>query len=126
MPLGGALARAVAPQFHDVPAGDDAAVGRCRHARYLPSERHDLAAERPDRERVARGDADHLARRRRARDVVREREADHDVLHHVRRQVGEDALRLRLRLHRLPLPQIRRFLGRLEGGGGGGSSFLGI
>ena len=92
----------------------------------MSGERHNPAEERPHRERVARGDADRAARRRCARDVVREREADHDVLHHVRRQVGEDALRLRLRLHRLPLPQIRRFLGRLEGGGGGGSSFLGI
>ena len=46
-------------------------------------------------QRVARGDADHLARRRRAPDVVREREADHDVLHHVRRQIGEQ-----LRRHR--------------------------
>ena len=88
----GALARAVAPQLDGpvVRAGDDAAVGRRRHAPHricVPSERHDLARELPHPERAARGDAD-LARRRNARDVVREREADHDVLHHVRRQIG--------------------------------------
>ena len=54
--LDGAPARAVAPhldvgQLLTVPfeAGDDAAVGRRRHAQHLPppGERHDLAAERP-------------------------------------------------------------------------------
>ena len=55
----------------------------------VPSDCHNLAGERPHLVRVAHGDADHLARRRRARDVVRERHADHDVLHHVRRQVRE-------------------------------------
>ena len=55
--------------------------------------RQDLTGELPQLDRVARGDADHVARRRRARDVVREREADHDVLHHVRRQVDEQLRR---------------------------------
>ena len=54
--LDGALAHAVAPHLDGpvVRAGDDAAVGRRRHAKHriVPGQRDDLAGERPHVERA--------------------------------------------------------------------------
>ena len=45
-------------------AGDDAAVGRHASPTGVPGERHDLARERPQRERELRSDAERMTRRR--------------------------------------------------------------
>ena len=73
------------------------AAGRRRHAphRCRSAQRASRPAENWIALFDARGDADARCTRRRARDVVREREADHDVLHHVRRQIAAERLRLR-------------------------------